>query len=257
MKGVDQPSRTRHVWPWFLAAAAGVLAVGLVLFFMVGSTGPTYAWELNGSFEEEGGGPLARSVSDKPVDAEGFVFNGRSGGLGLDVDLGESYTIEMRVRLDEGFAPRWVKVLDFKDRWSDAGLYVQEGSKLSVVPKISCPPGVQDKVQGCWPGEEHRLYLYGPTDTIKLGEFVTIRFVRDGDTGTVAAYANDVLQTWSPGGGYGTTPEREALERVDHVEDYNDETILRSTSLYVMSDDIATGGDATNGEIDYIHITTR
>lgn len=132
---------------------------------------------------------------------------------------------------------------------------VYEGSKLNVVVWSPCPRGVEDKAQGCWPGEEHRLYLYGLDDVIEMGEFVTVRFVRDGDTGTVEAYVNDVLQTWSPGGGFGTTPEREAVERVDRVEDYGDETILQSTSLYVMSDDIITRGDATNGEIDYIHIT--
>ena len=254
---VDQQRPTMRVWPLLAAATVALLAVGAALIFLLGSDGPTYAWELNGSFEEEGDGQPARSVSDKAIDAQGFVFTGRSGGLGLDVDLGASYIIEMRVRLDEGSVPRWVKLLDFKDRWSDAGLYVYEGSKLNVVVKSPCPAGVEDKTQGCWPGEEARFYLYGLDDAIEMGEYVTIRFERDGGSDTIQAYVNDVLQTWSPGGGYGTTPEKEALERIDRVEDYNDEMLLLSTSLYVMSDDIATGGEATKGEIDYIHITTN
>ena len=135
------PDRPRRAWLWLVAAFASFLAIGVAVILLAGSSGPTYAWELNGSFEEEGGGPPARPVSDRPVDDEGFVFASNRGGLGLDVDLGESYTVEMRVRMD-GPAPEWIKLIDFKDRWADAGLYVYGGSKLNLVVKIACPAGV-------------------------------------------------------------------------------------------------------------------
>lgn len=255
--------RARRVWLWVLAAAAAAVTIGVVLVLMVGSEEPTYAYELNRSLDEEGGGPPVRAVGPGEVrfGETGYLF-GPMGGLAVDLDLGESYTVEMRVRLDT--ARRWVKVFDFADRFGDAGLYLQDGTLFHFAFQPEwCPTGVEDISQGCRPVGS-RWPLYGPSDALDVGSFATIRFIRDGDAGTVEVFVDDTLQTWSPAGIWHSYDRHEsdpteeellALERVDWVEDYKKTLVPRSV-LHVMTDDHATGGaESTSGEIDYIYIT--
>lgn len=259
---VAQPGRVGRIWRWTLALVAAAGTIALVLILMGGSGGTSYAYELNGGFDEEGGAAPARPISDDGTFAnDGYAF-GWDGAMALDVDLGENYEIEMRVRIDD--RNRWIKVLDFKDRSSDAGLYLYDAEQLKFWFAETCPDGVTDIVQGCR-GYGTRWPLYGPDDAIELDQFVTIRFIRDG--GEIEAYVNGELQTWSPAGQmhsrdtYPSDPteaELEALTRINRFEDYKDQTLQSSPVLFVLADDLTTGeSEIARGEIDYIRITTK
>ena len=264
----DVTQRRRSWWRWAAAAVVIAGAVALLFAFAAGSESPTHAYELNGSLEDEYGGPPLVELGGT-LGAEGYSFVSR-GGLQLDVDLGESYTIETRVRTNTaGSSNGWVKLFDFKDGVSDGGIYIFGGYQLAFGPKEPCPSEERGNLlQGC-PPLGRRWLLYGPEDALNVGSFATIRFVRDGETDTVEAFVDGERQMWSPVGPFHaydwwlgdepqpTDAELEALGRTDRVHDYNGETIQSSKRvLSIMADDDPTGGfESTSGEIDYIHIT--
>ena len=245
------PPRQRRRWVWIAAAVALAAVFGVALALLVGSDGPTYAYELNGSLEEEGGGPALTALGGT-LGAEGYVFEFNQ-GLALNADLGESYDIEMRVRVDETRPNPWVKVLDFRDRVSDAGLYIHDWTALQFYFTEACP-GNTDLNQGCREGEDRRMPLFGQPDTLELGSFATIRLVRHGETGMVEAYVNGDLQTWSP---LQDLEPLAGMERLEGFEDFTGEaTFGPNPVLHFMTDDERTTREAGAGEIDYIHITT-
>ena len=253
------PQETKSRWPFavgLVAALVAVVAVAAAVIYLVADSGdePTYAYELDGNLEEEGGAPAAVSLGGT-VGAEGYTL-GPNEGLTLDVDLGESYTIETRLRMDEAdsFAT-WAKIFDYRDLTSDAGLYVHGQDKLQFYFVEGCGDRGDDIAQGCLTGGPRgpeREALSGPAGSWQMGTFHTIRLVRDGDAGTVTLYLDDQVQTWSPvatGEQLGDAPLPEAFD-----DFMGEATQAGQPVLNVMVDDRA-GREALGGEIDYIHIT--
>lgn len=248
-------TRKRSRWP--LAAAAllvVVAAVGVAIYFTAGSSNePTYAWEFNGTFEEEGGGPAARSLGETFGD-EGFMFE-PSTGLSLDVDLGKGYTIETRLRMDDDNPQdrrRYAKLFDFKDRIPDAGLYVYQERQLLFYFSKGCGD-VEDAAQGCAQSGQDRKPFSTVVGAWQMDTFHTIRLVRDAEAGTVTLYVDDELLPLSPRAV--PTPQSPF---VDSMDDFASEYVQGETKkLVVVIDDRVTSGEAGYGEIDYIHITVQ
>jgi hypothetical protein len=83
-----------------------------------------HSYELNGSLSDSLGGPSLVSV-DGTITNYGYIF-GRDKGLSLTNGLLniESYTIIMDITFDTLSPRAWQRILDFKNRTSDYGLYV-------------------------------------------------------------------------------------------------------------------------------------
>mgnify|MGYP002778101699 CR=1 FL=1 len=84
---------------------------------------PTHAYSLNGSLAESAGGPALESMGGS-VGSTGYAF-APGQGLRLSGLTGGVYSIEMVFALERVTGYR--KVLDFDDRQSDDGFYVQNG----------------------------------------------------------------------------------------------------------------------------------
>ena len=253
----EVPKRTRSLWPMVAVLVVVVAAVGVVIYLAAGSGDePTHAYELNGTLDDAKGGPAAQSLGGT-VGAEGYTF-GPNEGLTIDVDLGESYTIETRLRVDgaDSFA-RWAKILDYRDLTTDAGLYVHNQDKLQFFFMEGCGDRGDDIAQGCLTGGPRgpeREQLSTPAGGWQMGTFHTVRLVRDGDAGTVAVYLDDQLQTWSPAA---TGEQLGDIPLLEAFDDFMGEaTQAGRPVLHVAVDDQGTNGrEALGGEIDYIHIT--
>jgi hypothetical protein len=235
-----------------LLAVAAIVAVGFVILSGSGDS-LTHAYELNGTLDDDLGGDPARQTGGT-LTAEGYEFT-RGDGLTIYTDLGESFTIEARLRLDSGPPERYldfVKLFDFRDRSRDAGLYVFGKSRLAFYFSDDCG-GVADPDQGC-SSVTDRLPMYGPPGSFPMGVFTTVSLVRDGETGMVEAYVDGELQTWLPSQ---SSPSN--VQRLEAFHDLDGEaTQDTKTMIHVMLDDGATGGvESGTGEIDYIHITKR
>ena len=256
-EAIEAPKQTRSPWPMVAVLVVVVAAIGVGIYLVAGSGDePTYAYELNGTLDDANGGPAAQSLGGT-VGAEGYAF-GPNEGLALDVDLGASYTIETRLRMDEAdsFAT-WAKILDYRDLSSDAGLYVHNRDKLQFFFVEGCGDRGDDIAQGCLTGGPRgpeREQLSTPAGGWQMGTFHTVRLVRDGDAGTVAVYLDDQMQTWSP---IATGEQLGDIPLLEAFDDFMSEaTQAGRPVLHIAIDDEATTGrEAFGGEIDYIHIT--
>ena len=230
-----------------IAFAAIILVVGAVVGMAalirngaddVAGSGdePTYAYELNGTLEEEGGGPAAVALGGT-VGADGYSFD-RNEGLALNVDLGKDYTIETRLRIDDpgGIGEQWAKILDFRDLADDGGLYLHNTENLLFAYRRGGGP-------------------YTPVGIWEMGTFHTIRLVRDGEAGTVTVYLDDQLQTWSRFEDGSQVGDTQRLETINDSA-YGEALQGGKSMLHVMVDDHETRQkEAAPGEIDYIRIT--
>lgn len=245
-------------WPLLLPLlAVSAAVVGIVVLLATGSGDDnfTQVYELNGTLNDELGGPPLVSLGGT-VGAEGYTF-GPNEGLALNVDLGDNYTIDARFRLEDPEnlgaqgRGRYAKLVDYRDLTVDAGLYVHNMNKLAFF-RQSCGD-VEDLAQGCRSSGGHSS-LFAAADNWRLGTFHTVRLVRDGEEGTVTIYLDGKVQKWSPatsGEPLGDFPAVEAL-----VDPMGDATQGGQSPLYFMVDDEATKqGEALGGEIDYIRIT--
>ena len=158
----EPPAPGRRSWlvPSILGFVVLAVAVAIGVVWLAGSDDDTtsagddnqftHVYELNGSLDDANGGP-ALVATGGTVGPEGFVFE-PGDGLAADIDLGDSYTMEFRVRIDQsGHA---IKLFDFSDLATDGGLYVFEGAFLRESIATLSP----DNAQG-------QLYL---TDVVEL-----------------------------------------------------------------------------------------
>jgi hypothetical protein len=127
-------------------------------------------YNLNGTLADSLGGP-ALAANGGTVGATGYTF-----GMNQGLTLGGwatgsqsfSYAIEMVFRLTQTNGYR--KLIDFKEPDIDPGLYVQNGA-LNFYPAASGGAGV-----------------------ISDNQTVTVKLARNGLTGIVSGYIDDVLQ---------------------------------------------------------------
>ena len=101
----------------------------------------TYVHEFDGNLDDVRGGPSLVATGGT-FGSEGFVFE-RGDGLRAVIDLGDSYAIEFRIRIDE--SGHHFKLFDFSDLATDGGLYV-------YVPAETRP--------NMWRSEESKLEFY-------------------------------------------------------------------------------------------------
>lgn len=90
----------------------------------------TFTYELNGSLADSGGPSLVSNGG--PLGSTGYAF-GVNEGLSLPGTRAfDVYSIDIRFYFDDVNAlfNTWQKILDFKNRTSDSGLYSAGGSLL-------------------------------------------------------------------------------------------------------------------------------
>jgi hypothetical protein len=88
----------------------------------------TFTYELNGSYAESNGGPSLVPLGGT-LSATGYTF-GVNEGLSLSgTGISDAYSIDIRFSFDDVNASinTFQKILDFKNRTSDSGLYSESG----------------------------------------------------------------------------------------------------------------------------------
>ncbi len=209
----------------------------------------THVYELDGSFDDAKGGPPL-VANDGAFGPDGFVFE-PGDGLTADIDLGDTYTIEFRVRVEaSGHA---LKLFDFTDRATDGGLYVFDESDLLFWFSEGCD-GRVDEVQGC-PAGYARHPMAAGRDQLAPGSWATVRFARDGDTNTLSAEIDGIVQTWAVAYPPFAPQADAAVQQVDHADDFLSEaTQVDDAPLHVLFDDRTTNSETGSGELDYLKI---
>lgn len=95
----------------------------------------THNYELNGSFADSLGGPSLTQVGGGTLGATGFTFPANQGlSLVGAVDTSAPYSVELVFTFDQVSGYR--RILDFKDRTSDSGLYSLNGN-LNFYPVVN------------------------------------------------------------------------------------------------------------------------
>jgi hypothetical protein len=91
---------------------------------ILSESSPIHSYELNGTLTDSMGGPSLVSLGGS-ITNDGYVF-GRNQGLSLTGALSntESYTIIVDITFNTLGPKNWQRILDFKNRTSDNGLYV-------------------------------------------------------------------------------------------------------------------------------------
>jgi hypothetical protein len=152
----------------------GILRYGALLLGVVAA--PSYAalihqYDLDGSFTDNFGGPSLTSGGGT-LSATNYV---QDFGQGLSLSspgISSVYTMDMLISLDAACASKYCKLLDFKDRTTDIGLYSDTGNRLNF-----------------W-----NITGSGPA-TVGTGATVQITLSRDA-AGNVTGYVNGSSQ-WS------------------------------------------------------------
>lgn len=86
---------------------------------------PVHVYELNGTLSDSLGGPSLVSNGGS-ITGSGYIF-GPNQGLDLTIPSGinwNDYSLTVDVTFDDLSNRSWQKIVDFKNRSSDAGLYV-------------------------------------------------------------------------------------------------------------------------------------
>lgn len=163
--------------------SAGLLAVSAFVASAHGSANLIHAYNLDGSYADELGGP-SLTPDGGSLDANLYTF-GANQGLNLSNALPNpaNYTIEMNFEFDQVSGYR--KMIDFKDLASDNGLYTQSTDF------------------------DFYNFSFSPTGVIAAGDFEHIVLTRDSSTNLVTGYVNGTQQiqfTDNAGDGVFSTP---------------------------------------------------
>jgi VCBS repeat-containing protein len=136
------------------------------------STVASHIYELNGSLADQSGGPAL--VADGGVlGATRYTF-GANQGLRLTGALADTTNYSVAIRMEyDSLSPQWKKVLDFSQRASDSGLYIQN-AQLNLI-------------QGFTVG------MAGASTVSANTDFYVV-LTRNSATGEAKTYLNGVLQ---------------------------------------------------------------
>ncbi|MGZ3411069.1 MAG: VPLPA-CTERM sorting domain-containing protein [Xanthobacteraceae bacterium] len=123
----------------------GLLVSAATLCFAAQSASATvYSFDLTTSFTDQNGSGQALSPSGGTHDGTGFHFNAvanNNEGLTLSnvIGAGNAYSIEMKFSIDA--TSSWRRLIDFKDRQSDTGLYNLD-TAVQLYPEPTSAAGV-------------------------------------------------------------------------------------------------------------------
>jgi hypothetical protein len=192
-------------------------AASLTLFTAAaGATAPAHFYSLDNTLADALGGPSLVSQGGT-LSGSAYSFDANL-GLSLAGALpSDTYTIDTTFTLDSTGAAAttlWVRIIDFKDRSLDQGLYFYQGY-----------------LQYC----ECDTQLNGET-FIAGGEQVRVTLSRDGATDTVTSYVNGIKQF-----SFLDSAGLAKFDTVGHVGHF-------------FIDDTGVPGEASAGSVDYIAI---
>jgi hypothetical protein len=138
-----------------------ILAAGMMTGFAGFGASPVHIYDLNGSLDDSLGGLPLVSNGGSLATFGYYTFGANQGPTFLgEASLADSYTIGLRFSFEE--IGSWRKIVDFKQRSSDAGLYNFNGA-LEFYPITSI-------------------------GTFPQNTFVDVVISRDGVTDVVSAY---------------------------------------------------------------------
>jgi hypothetical protein len=164
-----------------------IALAGLALFGLSSqASAATFTFDLNNSYASNENPGVVLTPLGGTLGATGYTF-GPNQGLSLPgTDIGSVYNIEMTFSLSDLGGYR--KIIDFKNRTSDNGLYVY----LSTLAFFDYPP-------------------FGPAGTISPSTLVTVDLSRTA-SGNVIGYVNGVQQfTFADTLGDGLVPAGDSL----------------------------------------------
>ena len=118
---------TNLFWSVLACISATMMLLGVASI----AVADTFTYELNGSYAESNGGPSLVSLGGT-LGPTGYTF-GVNAGLSLsDTGISDAYSIAIRFYFDNVNASinTYEKILDFKNRTSDSGLYSVSGQLL-------------------------------------------------------------------------------------------------------------------------------
>jgi hypothetical protein len=148
-----------------LAAAASILSIGVAQGALI------HDYELNGNLNDSLGGPALNS-NGGTVGAAGYSYTYTQGLYllnGLDNTQRANYTIDMYFNITS--VGKWNKILDFKNRTTDAGFYFD-------------PSNHPNFYSGLGTGSA----------TVSNGQNLRVTAIRDGTSNTFFLYEDGVLQ---------------------------------------------------------------
>lgn len=177
---------------------------------------PSHIYELNGSYTDALGGP-SLTAGTSVIGATGASFSPNPGLL-LTGGFASptTYSVEMYFQIDT--TANYRKLLDFKNRSLDSGLYNQN-TTLRFFEGGTVKPGNQS-----------------PAGVINANQMTHLVFTRDGATGQVNGYING---NTTPAISFTDTGAFATLTGVN-------------SPLYFFTDDSAVAGEASAGFVDYI-----
>lgn len=147
-----------------------ILCIAVLLAAALPVRAATFVYDLNGTLAEANGGP-SLVAHGGTLGATGYTF-GVQQGLSLSNVIGaaDAYSIDIRFYFDDVNASfnGYQRIIEFKDRAADTGLYSLNGT-LQFFNVTSC----------C-------------TNAFTTGQFTNLRLTRSAN-GTVSAYVNDTL----------------------------------------------------------------
>lgn len=144
---------------------------------------PSHVYHLAGNYDDDLGGPPLVSLGGT-LEAGGYRFDGH--GLSLTgATPDRAYTIDLVVTLDE--VGRWHKLVDFKGRASDTGLYVFEDRlQFVIVPNQT----FERSAPVLTTGTPYQLTIAREASglvTAFIDRVVAFQFQDDGDLAALAA----------------------------------------------------------------------
>ena len=187
-----------------LRPAAALVLSALALAAQAAPPAPSHVYLLDGSYADQNGGPSLANDGGA-LDATGYSFAANQ-GLSLSNVLGTTYTIDFQssFAVVTGFR----KLVDFKDRSSDNGLY-NLSTTLDFFPVVNGPTGAfapnvlarvtitRDAATDAFVGYVNGLQQFTFTDSTALATFSSgtqiARFFEDDfNTGQAEASAGRV-----------------------------------------------------------------
>ena len=162
------------------AAVTGFVTGAMLLWSASASAALINSYDFNGDLTDTLGNGADLVASGGSLATSGLYGFDAGQGLRLTSAFSDpaTYAIEIKFHLSN-LDQRWKKIIDFKDRTVDDGLYVRRGPNLGDVDHLFFENAVPQAV--------------GATEITALTDMI-MTFTRDGGTGEVNGYIDGLLQ---------------------------------------------------------------